>query len=479
MSDRRRPQEDKVTPALANVEAERFVLAKILQDDRVWFDVADRLKPEHFTDARNRAVFSAMQALSKSGKPITRQLVPGQMSDMEADGVTLVAFLAALAAQASDLTVSDFVDEIVEAAQRRRGIQEAERLIDELRQARHDGTVREVLRAAERRFANIDDEGDDDAPLLGAVAERVAQRTNDLWNADKAAGLRTGLRCVDDLLGSIMPGQVVTLGGLTASGKTALAVEMGILIAQQGTAVHMFSLEMEATEIATRVLATFAEISAEKITEALISHSEMENVINMARRTRGIPFYIDARPKPNVMTIQTRAARAQAKNNAGLLIIDHLQYVRPDNPRADERERVAQVADDIKAMAKRLQIPVLLLSHLNRYVDSSTTRTLKDIRRPALNHLYGSSAIEKASDAVLFVHRPWAILQDVKPAEGHKDYATWEGDCLISEGKAEIILAKRRSGKGRGIRTCEFDDRLTWFRDVRKEEPKQEEVTSL
>jgi replicative DNA helicase len=116
-------------------------------------------------------------------------------------------------------------------------------------------------------------------------------------------------------------------------------------------------------------------------------------------------------------------------------------------------------------MAKKLGVPWILLVHLRR-PDAHGIKLAKDIRRPNIYELYGASAIENAADAVLFVHRPSVILQDARPADGAGHYEQWKWDLDRWRGRAEIVLGKRRAGKGRGFRECAFREDITWFDDI-------------
>lgn len=486
MSDRKSVYKSKPdpAPALSNIEAERAVLGWLLADDRAWLDVSERIRPDHFSDGRHQRIYRGLASLARQGRPLLRQLLLSEIGDESAedDEIELGAYLAALQAGAPKEAVTEFIDAVLSTWSRRRGVEEADWLRNEFQQSRLSavGSIEEIVSEGHRRLSSIIGDSGDEAVRIGDLADTLVSRTQEIWQSKRPAGMIAGLPFIDELIGPLLPAQVIGLGGLTASGKTALAVQWGYTLALSGAPGMMFSLEMEALEIATRVIARLAEMPANKFAEAdTMNETEMERLIEMARRAREVPFYIDARPRPSVSTIQTRVARAQARHGIKFVVIDHLQYIRADNPKADQHERLAQVADDIKAMAKRLQIPVILLSHLNRYVDIATIKTGRDIRRPSLNHLFGSSAIEKAADAVLFVHRPWAILQDARPAKSAKHYNQWVDDCFKAEGKAEIILGKRRNGKGRGIRQCLFDDKLTWFSEVPRENEYVDEAIGM
>src|SRR3990167_4879413 len=96
---RHKEKEYAPPPPLANIDAERATIGKILIDSRVWFDISDRLLPDHFADQRHKAIYKALQTLAAKGSPLIRQLVPSVIGDAETDEIGLPAYLAALIAE--------------------------------------------------------------------------------------------------------------------------------------------------------------------------------------------------------------------------------------------------------------------------------------------------------------------------------------------------------------------------------------------
>jgi len=448
-------------PALANPSAERCVLGKILCDGRLWYDVADRLSVEHFVEPRNKAVFKALRVLADRGSPLLKQLVPSVVGDSEADDISLPAYLAALIAEAPEGGIEDFVDAVLDAARRRHAIQEAEWLSDQMRNAEL-GRSTEIIADAQRRLQLVGTDPGDDGIDFNGVLSRVVTRAGEIRTSDKPAGLETGLNAFDELVGPLSPGNLIVIGGEAGSGKTSLALQLCIMLAQKAIPIKIFSLEMQADELGERALASFSEIPAYKIKDADLNDAEMERLIEMQRRFSKLPIYVDDRPSPMTSTLLTRASRDQAKYGVRLFITDHMRKVRANDGRADERVRLEQIVSDHKNMAKRLGVPWILLSHIARQ-DLSQVKTAKDIRRPSMRSLYGSSAMENEADAVVIVHRPSVILADIKPTQGAKHEGDYEADVMYWEGKAEFLLAKHRHRKGRGIRTVRFDESKTWF----------------
>ena len=139
------------------------------------------------------------------------------------------------------------------------------------------------------------------------------------------------------------------------------------------------------------------------------------------------PLYVDDAPSRTVSEIAASARRIRRRQGKlGLIVVDYLQLIEPDNPRDPRQEQVAKMARRLKGLARDLSVPVLCLSQLNRQTEGTGDH------RPKLSHLRESGAIEQDADVVMFIHRE-AYYQRGDDAE---QYA----------GQAEIIIAKQRNG---------------------------------
>lgn len=416
-----------------------------------------------------------MQSLVAQGRSITTPALMSQVSGAELiDDMAIGVYLTGLVAEAQKpeykrLPIWSFADIVLHRSGCRSLISAADEIKGQANAAALDIPLEELRNQARALIAD-NDSGPGDAQKIGDLVGSVISLADEAAKRGKPLGIRSGLKAWDDLVGPLLPGRVVVLGGETSSGKTALAVELAVLFGEQGIPTHISELEMEGSEIAARVLAHAAQISSEKIIDGEVTQAEINKMMAAGEGLVNLPVWIDSRPRQAVSTIQAKLSRMQAQHGVKVGIIDHLQYVRPDNPRGEEREQIKQVADDIKAMAKRLQMPIIVLSHVSRATDFSLISCAADIKRPTLASLYGSSAIEKSADAVIFVHRPGWFLERTTPSPKFKQSmaeakGVWECDKIRWEGKAELVLPKRRAGKGYGVRECLFDDEFTWFSD--------------
>jgi len=240
-------------------------------------------------------------------------------------------------------------------------------------------------------------------------------------------------------------------------GKTALATNIAENVAILSRVPVLFvSLEMARLELAQRLLCSQGSIDGSKFRSGFITADEREKLVEASTKLSQSPLYIDDTPSRTVTEIAACARRLKRKENLGLIIIDYLQLVQPDDPRDPRQEQVAKMARRLKALSRELSIPIICLAQLNRQVEA----TGKEEHRPRLSHLRESGAIEQDADVVMFVHREEYYHTKEKAEE------------LGLVGQGLLILAKQRNGPTGDIK-LQWSDKYTRFRDF-SEEPFQE-----
>lgn len=262
------------------------------------------------------------------------------------------------------------------------------------------------------------------------------------------SGLPTGFPALDRRTGGWHGGELVILAARPSVGKSALAMNFADTVAQTGVEVDFFSLEMSDEQLACRHLAANADIPAEAIRHGRLTPEEVASVRAASARLAKLPIWIDHRGSLSLADIAASCRRRARGGKLGLIVVDYLQLVRPAG-RADSREQeVSQVSRAAKGLAKELDVPVILLSQLNRAVES------RPDRRPQLSDLRESGAIEQDADMVLFIHRPELAGKatfdyHLPPSErqsGQSDVVQ-----LPSAGMAELVIGKHRNGAGGSV----------------------------
>ena len=217
-------------------------------------------------------------------------------------------------------------------------------------------------------------------------------------------------------------------------GKTAFAMNIAEHVSMKENAPTLFvSLEMNAIELVDRMLCSIAKVDGQRLKVGTISKDDQKRLLANAAKISQAPLYIDDAPSRTVSEVAAVARRISQQEmrkpngrKLGLIVVDYLQLLDPDNPKDPRQEQVAKMARRLKMLAREQDVPILCLSQLNRQSEEG-----KD-HRPKLSHLRESGAIEQDADVVMFVHR-----------EGYYHRGP---DAEQYAGQAEIIIAKQRNG---------------------------------
>ena len=203
---------------------------------------------------------------------------------------------------------------------------------------------------------------------------------------------------------------------------------------------------MARLELAQRMLCSQGRIDASKFRSGFLSGDDRRKLSEASNRLGKAPLFVDDSPARTVTEIAACARRLKRKHGLGLIVVDYLQLIQPDNPRDPRQEQVARIARRLKALARELRIPVLCLAQLNRQADAG-----KEGHRPRLSHLRESGAIEQDADVVMFIHREEYYCQSREEAE-----------AAGVAGVGEVIVAKQRNGPTGSAKLAWFD-RYTRF----------------
>jgi replicative DNA helicase len=285
------------------------------------------------------------------------------------------------------------------------------------------------------------------------------------------------LESLNSKIGGLHKSDLIIVAGRPGMGKSSLATNIGFACAQRllrdredglelaksaGTPVALFSLEMSADQLATRILAEQSGISSENLRMGRISQQEFRQLARAAAELQSLPLYIDDTPGLTIAALRTRARRLKRQKGIGMVIVDYLQLLQGSGKGSAGDNRVQEISEisrGLKQLAKELDVPVMALSQLSRAVEQ------REDKRPQLSDLRESGSIEQDADIVIFIYREDYYLAAKQPADDHPDFAAWQEEMARNYGKAEIIVAKQRHGSTGKVRV-KFDSRITRFSDA-------------
>lgn len=272
-------------------------------------------------------------------------------------------------------------------------------------------------------------------PIKESLKDAVADIHALLNNKQEASGVLSGFRDLDGMTYGFHPGQMVVLAARPSVGKTSLAMNFAehAIIPDGGrepTGVLMFSLEMTASQLAMRLICSRARVDMKRIRDRVASSEDQRQITQTVKELEPTPLWIDDSADSTILDLRAKARRIDAKNRLGLILIDYLQLVRGTDSRAPREQQIADISRGVKSLAKELDVPVVVLSQLNRESE-------KDNRDPRLSDLRESGSIEQDADVVLLLSR--AKKRD-------DDESIDEGGLPGDVEHIKLIIAKQRNG---------------------------------
>lgn len=461
-------------------ETEQALLGAILTNNRAFHAVAEFLRPEHFADSVHAMIFVECAKVITAGEKIDAVLMKERLQYRdELDTAGGTAYLASL------LTAMVYVDQaeaygraIVDAWIARELVSVGEILVNgalDRVEAPRDLAARAVAKIDSLQIVQASRPGRSFNATLDAA---LAQAEAAYKRGGQIPGLSTGMASVDAVTDGLVPSELTILGGRPGMGKSALGWKWGVdvarqnraLIAQGGRPGHVvgISLEMSGEAISQRILAEQSGVPARAIRRGDLTDTDWLALAHARRELDGLPLRIeDASGMTNTM-IRLRMRQVHRRFGISLIVIDHLHIVEDEEVRhrgGDPNARVGAAAKMAMDLAKEFHVPVLALAQLNR---GSLQR---DDKRPSLQDLKQSGAIEENADTVLFVHREEYFLGEAPPAktgespeERANRHSAWWVERDAVRGKGELIVGKLRHGAANQIIPLGFDaKRVSWF----------------
>jgi replicative DNA helicase len=425
-----------------DLQAEIGVLGSIVLLPDVLDDVVMILRPDDFYDDAHRKLFAHMCALHEASKKIDPTLLIDRLKSAgEFEAIGGSAYLSKIINAVPNAAHATYYAEIVRQKSTFRSLIVASTEI--LRDAYDEaGDAPQLLSQAEQKiFSILDDRGTSNvAPLKDIVMQAMDRLDARMAGTHSAGGCDCGFRELDAKMGGLHDGELVILAARPSMGKTAFAMNVAENVAHgQNIPVLFVSLEMSSIELADRLLCSVARVNGHRLRNGTVSQEDRLKLVDTASMLAKSPFFVDDSPSRTVTEIAAAARRIKRRSGTlGLIVIDYLQLIEPDNPKDPRQEQVAKIARRLKGLAREMRVPVMCLAQLNRQTEMGKENI------PRLSHLRESGAIEQDADVVLFVHRE----EYYHRGEDQKQYA----------GQAQIIVAKQRNGPVGEVE-------LEWLRD--------------
>ncbi len=426
---------DQHRPLPASLDAEMGVLSSILLSPKDTLTLAiERIDEQHFHHPAHGTIYSVLLDLWKASKPIdlvtaTQALADNNLLE-QIGGPAVLANLQTFLPTAANAEY--YLDIMREKHLLRRMISvcttSAARCYEE------QGDVKTLIDEVEKQVFTVGEER-----FRGALPD-IKDHVNDAIDAIEKlyknkgmiTGLPSGYAKLDQMTNGMHPSEMIVIAARPSMGKTALAMNIAEHAAlEHGASVAIFSLEMSAQQLVQRLLCSRARVNLQRLRDGFLGKNDHQNLSKAANAFSKSKIHIDDTAGLSILELRAKARRLKDRKDAGLdlIVIDYLQLLRSPSKRGQENRQIeiAEISSGIKALAKELKIPIIVLAQLNREAEK------RGDGKPRISDLRESGSIEQDADVVgLLVRSAY--------------YAKDQEDREEKAGEAELIIAKQRNG---------------------------------
>ncbi|HXK66528.1 MAG TPA: replicative DNA helicase, partial [Spirochaetota bacterium] len=426
--------------------AEAACLSSILLSKDALLKVIEILQVEDFYIDAHRMIYEAIRELEIKAIPIDlitikQRLIDKKQFEKAGGDPALVNIYRTVSTAAN---AEFYANRVKELSLRRKLIETcttiAEKSYDTTLDTKIllDDAEKDIFLITQRRITS-------DFESLASVLKQTLEDIGHMYETKRpVTGIASGFTDLDAMLTGFHESELIIIAARPSMGKTALALNIANHVAlREKQPTLFFSLEMPATQLATRILCIESMIDMQHVRTGQISSEQLRKLIDVSGRLEKSPMFIDDTPGLSIFELRAKARRFAQKQKVGLIVVDYLQLIVSNN-RLERHQQIAEISNALKQLARELSVPVIALSQLSRAVESRTDQ------KPQLSDLRESGAIEQDADVVLFIYREEKVKKETERI-----------------GIADIIVAKQRNGPT-GTIELRFWDKYMKFGNVEK-----------
>lgn len=429
-----------------SLEAEEHLLSCCLLDgaDVVSRCLEARIRPESFYDTKHGIVFHVLLDLYNRQTPIDISVVGEELkTTRQLDQIGGFPFLTQVSSRIpTTAQASYFIEKVREQALLREIIRSATGAVEDC--YGFSGGIDEFVDQIEQKIFAVTQARVSDRlqPTSAIVPRSMAVINSMVMRKGEMTGVRSGFCDLDQLTWGFQKSDMIVLAARPSMGKTTLALNIAesIALPPRGDRlpVLIFSLEMSAPQLVQRLICSRARVNMKLLRDGMLAKNgeEQSRLLIAADELAHAPIFIDDSSAIPVSHIRARARRQHARTPLGAIVVDYLQLLSPSDHRVPREQQVAEASRGLKGLAKELDVPVIVLSQLNRASE-------KDNRAPRLSDLRESGAIEQDADVVMMLSRPRDADEKFQ----------------VASDTVDLVVAKQRNGPV-------GDLKLTFLRDI-------------
>ena len=415
-------------------EAEKAVLGGLMLETERFDSVILKISDKDFHGKDHQLIFESMGELINENKPLDPLTVSEKLDSKNLlNKIGGKDYLISLATETPTAANLEAYAEIIRQRSVARQLMKANSEIAELINNPQGMDGFSLLDEAERKIFSLNDEANRSQSNILSMKELIPRSIDRLHqlaeSGSKLLGSSTGFKAIDNKLQGLQDGDLIVVAGRPSMGKTAFAMNVAenVLVENDENtgAVLVFSLEMPAESLTTRLLSGMSRLDQQDVRSGKLDNKQVTQVVEQSKRLRELPLYIDDSSLLSPMELRARARRInrQEPNGLSLIVVDYLQLMQIPGSLENRVNQISEISRSLKSLAKELNVPVIALSQLNRAVEQRTDK------RPMMADLRDSGAIEQDADVILFIYRDEVYNEDSEQGN-----------------KAEIIIGKQRNG---------------------------------
>ncbi len=433
-------------------QAEAAVIGSMLIDSQCIGDVVQEVGSDAFYRPENQVIFDAIVALWERNSDIDLVILREQLTKLgKLESVGGIDYLVDVANSVPSAASAVYYAGIVKE---KAVLRELIRATTEILNDAYDpsGEITEKLDLAENRIFSVTEK-----KIRGAAVPIRDLMMEAFDNIEKRkgmhiTGLPTGYYELDELLCGLQKGEMVIIAGRPSMGKTSFALNVAEHIgADNDIPIAIFSLEMGKQQLAERILCSRGHFDAQLVRKGMLTPEQHEALTHAGSELFEKPIFVDDTPGVTPLEIRAKCRRLKSQHDIQCVLVDYLQLMSLGSRVESRQQEISTISRYLKALARELDVPVMVLSQLNRSPEA------REGHRPRMSDLRESGSIEQDADVVMLLHR-----EDYY----HRGDPEWE-----QTNTAEVIIAKQRNGPT-GVVELMFDGRYTRFENLtRVEEP--------
>ena len=415
----------------SNQEAEQSLLSSMFLSKFALNRATDALSPDDFYFDNNRVIFNTLQNLNNKNIPIDMTSVITELKNSdklnEAGGIPYISEV--LNSEAVATNADYYIKKVSDAALLRRLIKVSEEIGTLGYEAGDD--VDEALDEAEKKILGVvknkqSSEFRDFKDILFDAQRNLEQLSQ---SKGEITGIASGFIDIDRLTAGFHENQLIIVAARPAMGKTVFALNVGVNAALSGKSVAIFNLEMDAVQLANRILSSVGQIEGKKFMNGNFNNDDWTRLNEAISQLPDAKIFINDMTESTIGAIRSKCRRlASSEAGLDLVIIDYLQLISGGkNYGTNRQQEVSDISRALKLLALELHIPIIALAQLSRSVEQ------REDKRPVMSDLRESGSIEQDADIVSFLYRD----------SYYKKGASGEGNASISE----FIVGKHRNGR--------------------------------